>query len=237
METIGEVLAWLADGDNWQGRFGLLNRTVEHVRLSAVAVAIAVVLAVPLGVALGHHGRGGALAVNVANVARAIPSFALLVLALQLWGFGPTPTYVALVALAVPPILTNAYVAVGDVDADLKDAARGMGLSGPGLLWRVELPLAVPLVMAGIRTAAVQVVATATLAAFIGQGGLGRLIVDGRAARDIPQLVSGALAVAVLSIATELGLGVAQRLLTPKGIARQNAADPVDTFAEAVAAR
>ena len=237
METLGDVLAWLADAENWQGRFGLLNRTVEHVRLSAVAVALAVVLAAPVGVALGHRGRGGALAVNVANVARAVPSFALLVLALQIWGFGATPTYVALVALAVPPILTNAYVAVVDVDADLKDAARGMGLSGREVLWRVELPLALPLVMAGIRTAAVQVVATATLAAFIGQGGLGRLIVDGRAARDIPQLVAGALAVAVLSIATELGLGLAQRVLTPKGIVRHGAAGPVDTFAEAVAAR
>lgn len=237
METLGDVVAWFADAGNWQGPFGILNRTLEHVRLSAVAVAVAVAVALPIGVVLGHRGRGGPLAVNVANVARAVPSFALLVIALQIWGFGATPTYVALVALAVPPILTNAYVGVSDVDDELRDAARGMGMSGAAVLWGVELPLAMPLVMAGIRTAAVQVVATATLAAFIGQGGLGRLIVDGRASRDIPQLVAGAIAVAVLSIATELALGVAQRLLTPKGLVRRGDADTVETFAEAVAAR
>jgi osmoprotectant transport system permease protein len=237
METLGDVFAWLAEGSHWEGRFGIPSRTLEHIRLSSVAVAIALVVALPVGVVLGHRGRGGLVAVNVANVARAVPSFALLVIALQVWGFGPTPTYVALVALAVPPILTNAYVGVSEVDADLRDAARGMGMSGSAVLWRVELPLAVPLVMGGVRTAAVQVVATATLAAFIGQGGLGRLIVDGRAAGDIPQLVAGAIAVAVLSIATELALGVAQRLLTPKGLARRGDADPAETFADAVAAR
>lgn len=238
METIGDVIAWFADGDNWQGPFGVPSRTLEHLQLSAVAVLVALVVALPIGVVLGHRRRGGAIAVNLSNMARAVPSFALLVIALQIWGFGTTPTYVALVALAAPPILTNAYVAVAGVDAELRDAARGMGMSGPRVLWKVELPIAVPLVMAGIRTAAVQVVATATLAAFIGQGGLGRLIVDGRAARDIPQLVAGAVVVGVLSIVTELGLGAAQRALTPRGLLRSTgAADPAETFAEAIAAR
>lgn len=235
MGTIGEVVTWFGEAEHWQGQFGIPNRTIEHLRLSGVAVLLALVVALPLGVWLGHRGRGGALAVNVSNVARAVPSFALLVLALQIWGFGTTPTYVALVALAAPPILTNAYVAVSGVDPELRDAARGMGMSGPTLLWRVELPIAVPLVMAGVRTASVQVVATATLAAFIGQGGLGRLIVDGRAAGDVPQLVAGAVVVGVLSIATELALGLAQRFLTPRGLTRR--ADPTQTFAEAVAAR
>lgn len=235
MGTIGEVVTWFGEAEHWRGQFGIPNRTIEHLRLSGVAVVLALVVALPLGVWLGHRGRGGTLAVNVSNVARAVPSFALLVIALQIWGFGTTPTYVALVALAAPPILTNAYVAVSGVDPELRDAARGMGMSGRTVLWRVELPIAVPLVMAGVRTAAVQVVATATLAAFIGQGGLGRLIVDGRAAGDIPQLVAGAVVVGLLSIATELALGLAQRLLTPRGLTRRS--DPAQTFAEAVAAR
>ena len=233
MGTALDTLRWLADGERWSGRFGIPNRVLEHVEISAVAVLLALALALPLGILLGHLRRGGLVAVNLSNVARAVPSFALLVIALQIWGFGSTPTYVALVALAAPPILTNAYVAVSEVDADLLDAARGMGMSGPAVLWRVELPLAVPLMMAGIRTASVQVVATATLAAFIGEGGLGRYIVDGRAARDIPQLVGGAVLVALLSVVTELGLGVVQRVLTPRGLA----ARPDETFAEAVAAR
>jgi osmoprotectant transport system permease protein len=237
METLGDVLAWFADGDSWTGRFGLVNRTVEHVRLSSVAVLLAVAASLPLGVLLGHLGRGGLLAINASNVVRAVPSFALLVIALQIWGFGTTPTYVALVALAVPPILTNAYVGIREVDPELRDAARGMGMSGTAVLWRVELPLAVPLIMAGVRTAAVQVVATATLAAFIGQGGLGRLIVDGQAVRDVPQLVGGAVAVAVLAVATELALAGAQRAVTPRGLLERGDAATTETFAEAVAAR
>jgi osmoprotectant transport system permease protein len=191
MGTLGDVVSWFADGDHWSGSFGIPQRTlehVEHVQLSAVAVLLAILVALPLGIVLGHLRRGGTLAVNLVNIGRAVPSFALLVIALQIWGFGTTPTYVALVALAAPPILTNAYVAVSGVEAELTDAGRGMGMSGWTLLWGVELPLAVPLVMAGIRTGAVQVVATTTLAAFIGQGGLGRFIVDGRAVPAQPTL-------------------------------------------------
>ena len=235
MDTITETIEWLRDPAHWEGTAGIPNRVAEHVELSVIATLVALLLALPLGVLLGHWGRGGAVAVNLSNVARAVPSFALLVIGLQIWGLGTTPTYVALVALAAPPILTNAYVAVRGVDDDLRDAARGMGMQGRTVLARVELPLAVPLIMAGIRTAAVTVVAPATLAAFLGEGGLGRYIVDGRAARDIPQLVAGAVLVALLSIATEVVLGLVQRLLTPRGLARRpGAAHPMETFAEAV---
>jgi osmoprotectant transport system permease protein len=157
------------------------------------------------------------VAATVANVGRAVPSFALLVLAFKLLGLGVTPTYVALVALALPPMLVNSYVGVAEVDAELRESARGMGMTGRQALWRVELPLALPLVMAGIRTGAVQVVATATLAAFIGEGGLGRYIVDGQSVQDNVTVFAGALTVALLSVGTELGLGAVQKAVTPRG--------------------
>jgi osmoprotectant transport system permease protein len=153
----------------------------------------------------------------VANVGRAVPSFALLVLALKVFGLGVTPTYVALVALAVPPMLVNAYVGLAEIDPELRESAKGMGMTGRQALWRVELPLALPMVMAGIRTGAVQVVATATLAAFIGEGGLGRYIVDGQSVQDNVTVFAGAFAVAVLSVLTELGLGAVQKAVTPRG--------------------
>lgn len=235
MGFLSDVVAWFGDAQNWQGDFGMPNRVVEHVRISGVSVVVACLLALPVGLTLGHLRRGGALAVNVSNVGRAVPSFALLVLALQLFGFGSTPTYVALVALAVPPILTNTYVAIGQVDPELREAAAGMGMRGTEVLRRIELPLAIPLVMAGIRTSAVQVVATATLAAFIGEGGLGRFIVDGRATRDNVEVFAGALAVAVLAIGTELLLGAVQRIATPKGLLVTAPEEVADAFADAVA--
>lgn len=235
METLGDVITWFGDGAHWRGSAGVPTRVLEHLELSAVATVIALLISLPVGVVLGHLGRGGAAVMTLANLGRAIPSFALLVLGLQVWGLGMTPTYVALVVLAVPPILTNTYVGMRGVDEDLRDAARGLGLRPFQMLRRVELPLAVPLAMAGIRTAVVQVVATATLAAFLGEGGLGRYIVDGRATRDTAQLVAGAVLVAALSIIAELGLGAAERALTPRALRRRDRS--VATFAEAVAAR
>jgi len=217
MGLVGDVVSWFGDGDHWTGPNGVIHRVGEHVVLSLVALLIGCAIALPIGIVLGHRQRGGTVAAAVANTGRAIPSFAVLVLALKIWGLGATPTYIALVVLAVPPILVNAYVGLAEVDDDIRDAARGMGMSGRQALWRVELPLAAPLVMAGVRTGAVQVVATATLAAFIGEGGLGRLIVDGRAVQDQAMVLAGAVVVAVLSIATELGLGALQRAVTPRG--------------------
>lgn len=217
MGFLGDVVAWFTTADHWQGSNGLPQRMGEHVVLSLVAVGIACVVALPVGIALGHLRRGGAVAAAVANTGRAVPSFALLVLALKVFGLGTTPTYVALVALAVPPMFVNAYVGVAEVDAEVRDAATGMGMTGWQALRLVELPLALPLVMAGIRTGAVQVVATATLAAFIGEGGLGRYIVDGRAVQDNVTVFAGAFTVAVLSVLTELVLGGVQKAVTPRG--------------------
>jgi osmoprotectant transport system permease protein len=218
VDFLGRVVAWFTTASHWQGNAGALHRLSEHVVMSASAVAVAAAVALPLGVWLGHTGRGGALAINLSNVGRAIPSFAILVIAAQLFGIGWEPAFAALVALGVPPMVTNAYVGMRDVDADVKESARGMGMTGFQSLWRVELPVALPPLMAGVRTAAVQVVATATLAALVAWGGLGRFIVDGIAQRDFVQVFAGAVLVGALSILTELALAGLQRLIVPKGL-------------------
>lgn len=214
MDFLARVVDWFTTSAHWHGATGIPHRLWEHVLISGAAVLTAAVVALPIGIALGHFRRGGALAVNVANVGRALPSLALLIIFQDLLGIGTPPAYAAMVALALPPMLTNAYVGMRDVDRDVRDAARGMGMSGAQSLRRVELPLAMPLIVAGVRTAAVNVVATATLAAIIAGGGLGRFIVDGLAQQDYPQVFGGALLVALLSIATEVSLGLAQRRLT-----------------------
>ena len=214
MEFLGRVFDWFTTGAHWHGSGGVPQRLFEHVQISGGAIITAAVIALPIGLTLGHLRRGGFIAVNVANVGRALPSLALLVVAQDIFGIGARPAYVALVALALPPMVTNTYIGVRDVDADVREAARAMGMTGSQMLWRVELPLAMPLVVAGVRTAAVNVVATATLAAIIAGGGLGRFIVDGLAQQDTPQAFAGALLVAVLAVVTEASLGLLQRRLT-----------------------
>jgi osmoprotectant transport system permease protein len=213
-----QVVQWFLDGSHWQGDFGIPNRLFEHVSMSVESLAAASLIALPIGITLGHVGRGGNLAINVSNVGRAVPSFALLVIAVQLVGIGFWPAFIALVALGIPPMVTNSYIGMREVDADVLEAARGMGMRERAVLWRVELPIAAPLIMAGVRTSAVNIVATATLAALVAWGGLGRFIVDGLAQRDVTQLFAGALLVALLSIAVELGLTLAQRLTVPEGL-------------------
>ena len=218
MAFLGDVLMWFTDHANWSGENGIPQRLAEHVQISAESVLIAAVVALPLGVALGHFGRFGDLAINISNVGRALPSIAIIIIAFQIFGLGDTPIVICLVALAIPPMVTNSYVALREVDPDIKEAARGMGFRGLAHLLRVELPLVVPLVMAGIRTSAVQVVATATLAALIGGGGFGRYVFDGLALRDYTTLFAGAVLVAALAMATELSLSGLERLLVPRGI-------------------
>jgi len=223
---------WLTDPAHWQGIDGIPTRLVEQIHLSIESVAIGAVIALPIGIGLGHYGRFGNLAINISNVGRAVPSFAILVIAFQVFGLGDVPIVLALTALAVPPMVTNSYVALREVDPDVKDAARGMGYRELAQLLRVELPLAVPLIMAGVRTSAVQVVATATLAALIAGGGLGRYIVDGLARSDNPRTLAGALLVAALALATELLLAGLQRVLVPRGIRllKAPAGNRVSTF-------
>lgn len=224
MSLLEEVVDWFADADSWTGGRGVIHQLYEHVRMSGSATVAACLLTLPVAVWLGHRRRFGAVAVNVSNVGRAIPSVALLVLGNQAFGLREYPvigsftTFLALVALAIPPIMTNAYVAVAEVPDDVRDAARGMGMSGLEVLRRVELPLAVPLLLAGVRTAAVQVVATATIAAFVGADGLGRFIIDGYATRDYAEVFAGAILVGLLSLLTEVGLALLQSAVTPRGL-------------------
>jgi osmoprotectant transport system permease protein len=218
MTFLMQCARWLADPTHWQGPDGIPIRLAQHVQLSAEAVAIGALIALPIGIGLGHFGRFGNLAINISNVGRAIPSFAILVIAFQAFGLGDAPIILALTALAIPPMVTNSYVALWEVDVDIKEAARGMGYRELAQLVRVELPLAVPLIMAGIRTSAVQVVATATLAAIVAGGGLGRYIVDGFATQIYTKVFAGALLVALLALATELSLAAGRRALTPRGL-------------------
>lgn len=214
---LAQLVGWFADGSHWRGDFGVPHRLFEHVAMSGAAVTAAAAVGLPTGIAMGRRARGAALAVNLSNIGRAVPSLAVLALAqeaigLRGWpGFGARPAFVALVALAVPPLVTNAYIGIRSVDPDVAEAARGMGMTSGELLWRVEMPLALPVICAGVRTAAVGVVATATLAALTAWGGLGRFVVDGFGQRDNVAIVAGALLAAGLAVLTELTLAALQR--------------------------
>jgi osmoprotectant transport system permease protein len=202
--------------------------------MSGASVLTAALIALPVGIAIGHIGRGGLLAINISNIGRAIPSFAVLVIAVELVGIGALPAFIALVALAIPPMVTNSYIGMREVDADVREAARGMGMRAGAVLLRVELPIALPFIMAGIRTSAVNVVATATLAALVAWGGLGRFIVDGFGLQDYPMMFSGAILVALLSLIVEFSLAGAQRLVTPAGLRPSKSATKEESTKTAV---
>lgn len=223
IDFLGDVAAWLTSPENWEGGRGIGNRLVEHVSISAQTVALAALIALPAGIAVGHSHRWPGLTTGVVNIARAIPSFAVVALALPFairlgLGIGYWPTFLALVLLALPPIFTNAVTAIRVVEPRVVEAARGLGMRERELLWQVEIPLAVPLILAGVRVAAVQVVATATLGALVGWGGLGRFIVDGFAVQDNVRVFGGALLVALLAVLTELGFSVLARWRSPRGV-------------------
>ncbi|MFF1649476.1 ABC transporter permease [Streptomyces sp. NPDC058240] len=216
MNTLADAWSWLTTSANWSGDGGIWNRLVQHLFLTVVCLLISCLIALPVGVVLGHLGKGGALAVNISNIGRAVPTFAVLVLLLltPIGGHGEWPTVIALVLFAVPPLLTNAYVGMREVDRDVVRAARGMGMTGRQLMLGVEVPLALPLILTGVRIAAVQLVATATLAALAGGGGLGRIITAGFNLASTAQVVAGAVLVAVFALIVE-GLFEAGRLLVP----------------------
>jgi osmoprotectant transport system permease protein len=225
---LGDVVDWFSDGSHWSGNDGIVHRMSEHVQISIVSILAAALIALPIGFLIGHVRKGGVAAVNVSNVGRALPSFALLILMVQIFGLGePTgvfsfigsfPTFVVLVALAIPPMLTNTYIGMAGVDPEVREAAQGMGMSGRQLLRGVEAPIALPLVWAGIRTAAIAVVATATLAAYTGWGGLGRFIIDGLSVQDYVQVFAGAVLVAALAIVFEFTLALVQHFTVSRGL-------------------
>ncbi len=215
------VARWLLDPTHWQGSDGIPTRVGEHLLLSGVALVLAIVVALPLGVGFGHAGRGAWLVINVAGIGRALPSLAILALALPLafslgLGLGFWPTVITLAPLGIPLILLSSFTAIRAVDREIVEAARGMGMREWQVLRAVELPLAASLIIGGIRTAAVTIVATAPLGALVASGGLGRYVVDGLASQDQARLFVGALLVALTAIATEVGFGWLARIVVPR---------------------
>lgn len=229
------VIPWLLGSEYPNtGVAGMPTLLFEHLLYVIVPLLLALAIAVPIGVWVGHINRFGTLAINVSNAGRAIPSLGILIIAVLAFTAGFIPVYITLTAMAIPPILTNTYVGIREVDPEIRDAAAGMGLSGWDLVRQVEIPLAMPVIMTGIRTSAVQVVATATLAAYIGLGGLGRPIFTGLSigpqfnpdARTL--LVVACVVVAILAICTEQLLGLVERLMVPTGLARAQAVEQGD---------
>jgi osmoprotectant transport system permease protein len=212
-----DLIRWFTTAAHWHGEGGIPNRFWEHLQLCALAVGVAAVFAIPLGLLFGHLKRGAFAAATVVNIGRALPSFAILAIAVISLGFGIGfwPIWLALFVLAMPPMFTNSVTAIREVRPDVLESARAMGMRPWKILVGVELPMAAPLIIAGVRTAAVQVIATAPLGALIAYGGLGRYIIDGLAVQDYAQVAGGAILVALFSIATEIGLGLLERRLTP----------------------
>jgi osmoprotectant transport system permease protein len=214
-----QLADWYGNGAHWQGSSGVPVLLWATVKIAAESVLIALAVALPVALVLGHTGRGGFLAINVTNVGRALPAIAVLVIGVQLLGIGAPPALLTLTVLSLPPIMTNTYTAIRQVDPDVIDAGRGMGMTGAQILWRVELPTALPLIAAGVRTAAVQAVATVTLAAYVAYNCLGTLIVEANSSvNGHPQIVAAALLVMALALLTDQALGALQRVLTPAGI-------------------
>ena len=225
--VLGDTWDYLTTASNWTGSGGMLELLLQQLLLSVTALAIALVVGLPVALWLGHLGRGGFLAINISNIGRAVPTFALLALLVTFdfpgrADFGPygragLATLIALALFALPPIITNSYVAVREVPSEVKEAARGMGMTGPQRFFRVELPLALPLVASGVRLALVQVWATATIAALVAGPGLGRIITDGFFRTNYGKGIAGALVVAAVALLLELAAALAQRAVTPAG--------------------
>jgi osmoprotectant transport system permease protein len=213
-----EVLAWFADPEQWQGRSGIPARITEHLGYCAQALVIAAVIAVPLGALIGHTGRGGFALVGIANGLRALPELGVLILLVLLTGIGLLPLTLTLVVLAVPPLLAGTYAGIRNADPAVVDAARGVGMREHEILMKVELPIALPLIIGGLRTATLQVIATAAIGAFVALGGLGRYLIDGLALNDYTRMAGGAVLIAVLALVVEGLLALVQRQIVSPGL-------------------
>ncbi|MER5910989.1 ABC transporter permease [Streptomyces sp. NPDC001982] len=220
MNVLNFVNAFFSDSAHWHGYDGIPTRFLEHLGYSLEALAFAAAIGLPIGVLTGHYGRGGNALALIATAGRALPTFGLLVLMVILFGFGMVTVMVPLVVLAVPPILVTTYEAVRSVDPSPVDAARGMGLPESRILFQVELPVALPLILSGLRSAAIQIVSTATIAAYIGLGGLGRYIIDGLYQHNYEKVVGGATLVAGLALATLALFWAVGRLAVSPGVRR-----------------
>lgn len=212
---------WVTQGANWHGSGGIPRQVLAHLGYSGLSLLIAALIAIPLGVVIGHTGRGAVFVVNLANAWRAIPTLGLLVLLAVLLGFSVLTWLIPLVVLAIPPILVNTYEGVAAVDRGVKDAARGAGMTAWQQVTRVEVPIATPLILVGLRTSTVFLVATATIAGYIGLGGLGRYIIDGLASDQYGPVAGGALLVIILAILVLALFAVLNALIVPAGLRKQ----------------
>ena len=238
---ISDIWTWLSTAEHWQGPDGVPTHLKEHLQYSFIALLIAAAIALPLGMLIGHTGRGSFVVVAIANSFRALPTVGLLtffviLLAPHIHSTGAAtyliPSEVVLVLLAIPSMLTSTYAGISAVDPAVRDAARGMGMRGSQTLWQVELPNALPLIFSGIRSSLLQVIATATITAYVSLGGLGRYLIDGLAQRDYPQMASGSVLVALLALLIDVLLAVIQRYTVSRGItgrySRRRIVDPAE---------
>jgi osmoprotectant transport system permease protein len=234
-----DVIGWFTDAANWTGATGVPTRLVEHLQISLLAVIGATIIGLPIGLYIGHTGRYANLAINLANIGRAVPSYALMVAVLPLSltmaptiGYDPSigltflPIFLAMMLLAIPPILVGAYAGLREVDRDLIEAGRGMGMRERQILRRIEIPIAMPIIIGGFRTATLQVIATATIGAILSYGGLGRFIIDGIARSEPDMLFAGAVLVTALALVVDGVLAIVQRVLTPRAIRGQGMRPP-----------
>lgn len=222
MNIVDLVSTWFAQPTTWSGPDSVPTRVAEHLLYSALAMLIAAAIALPLGTFLGHLHRGQAVVLTIANTIRALPTLGLLTLVVILSGIGFLPPLIALVVLAIPPMLVNAYEGIRSVDPAVVDAARGVGLRGPATLLRVEIPVALPIILLGVRLAAIQVISAATIAAYVGLGGLGRFIFDGLGRRDFGQVAGGSIVAAILAIGTEVFFVLLASAITSPGVSRRS---------------
>lgn len=221
MSFLSYAWDWVTQGAHWHGQDSIPQQILAHLGYSGLALLVAAIIAVPAGVAVGHTGRGAVAVVNLAQAWRAIPTLGLLILFVVELGFSFITWLVPLVVLAVPPILVNAYEGVAGVDPGVRDAAKGAGMTAWQQVTRVEVPIALPLILVGLRTGAIFVVATATIAAYIGIGGLGRFIIDGLSSQDYGQVAGGALLVVLLAVVVLIVFAVIARLAVPAGLRKQ----------------
>ena len=210
---------YLTDPFNWSGTEGIWTRILQHLWYTFAALALSLLIALPIGLRIGHTRRGAFLAINTGNAARALPSLGLLMLAVLLTDqIGFLPVLIALVALGVPPILASTYAGVSGVDPATIDAARGMGMTGREILTKVEIPIGMPLIISGVRSATLQIVSTATIAALVSLGGLGRYVIDGLKLRDFPQMFTGALLVALMALLLDALFALIGRITVSPGL-------------------
>jgi osmoprotectant transport system permease protein len=213
MDTLNAVFTWFLQSENWLGDEGIFVRLSEHLYYVRISLAIATGIALPLGIAIAHYKRSAHIAIGLFNLGRALPSLGVVILAIMVIGFDVSAVILALTLMSIPPILTNTIVGIGEVESSLKNSAKAMGMRRRDIILELELPLAFPIIFVGFRTALLQLIATATIAAYAGFGGLGRFLIDGLGRYDIPQTIAGAITVSVLAMLSEGLCSGAEKLI------------------------